>query len=59
MIIDTLKNCEIYYGMTAIDHPKIDWFFNIPENCSAVLLKNFGYKGFYLENIIKYLVQKS
>lgn len=49
---------EIYYGMTAIDHPKIDWFFNIPENCSAVLLKNFGYKGFYLENIIKLAREK-
>jgi hypothetical protein len=44
---------EIYYGMTAINHPKIDWFFNIPKNCSAVMLKNFGYKGFYLENIVK------
>lgn len=44
---------EIYYGMTAINHPKIDWFSNIPTNCSGIMLKNFGYKGFNLENIIK------
>lgn len=44
---------EIYYGMTALEHPKIKWWFNIPENCSGVMLKNLGYKGFNLENIIK------
>lgn len=44
---------EIYYGMTALEHPKIKWWFNIPENCSGVMLKNLGYRRFNLENIIK------
>ena len=49
---------EIYYGMTALDHPKITWWFNIPENCSGIMLKNLGYKGFNLENIMKLARQK-
>ena len=43
---------EIYYGMTALDHPKIKWWYNVPENCSGVILTNRGYRNVDFESII-------
>ena len=43
---------EVYYGMTAIDHPKIKWWYNIPKNCSGVILTNRGNRNIDYKGVI-------
>ena len=45
---------EVYYGaQRGRDRHDYRFIVNIPENCSAVVLKGFGYRNINLEKVIK------
>lgn len=49
---------QVFWGMTAIDHPKIYLASNVPTNCSGVLLINFGYSSVNIKKAIPIIRKK-
>lgn len=49
---------EVYYGYTALEHPKVKWWYNVPKNCSGVILTNLGYTNINVEGVLYKLNQK-
>ena len=56
---DILIIGEVYYGaQRGRDRHDYRFIYNIPKNCSAVIVKGFGYKHYNLEKVIRFVKNK-